>query len=611
MKHFFIFLLIFLNINVLVYAKESEEELCFQTLNEQVKKDPRFSWFSKILVNWDLSEVLYDEWKWSYLDLSDYKSFSRNLVTNPAHVSQKVEREKKGLTATDFLARRNNIATVIASDNYVVSQIVGFWRDSTFDFPVSAKATSYGDKYRLNGRFFKEFVLYTHHSITWDFLSCGLFHLTPLGGRQYSEVAETWYFTNTLQGNESQPALSNKKCSSGFEGEYLNKSGEKFYSMKTNVCALDYAQKDFVRMEILTVAYDNKSDFFNEYVVFPLQVEVMRDTDTTRWGLITIEDTFLDYLTTRTCLSLVHKNKSTLPKKCDGKYSWEVVYDATINNKLVTFFKNIIPQTSAAREFNFTQEDITASQWVVKFDSFPLDLYKKLESIPNPSFVEYIKLALSPNLEDYILYRKENNIVLSPYEEVFLACWLSYADRQDIIIDFLENVKDVNNFDTTQLSYKNPKFWDCVVPYPDKRNLSKKVEGSFPSNQLLAEVLSWEYKGPVVSESVTKMIQEQNELQTNYQNKIDEFTRQFNEGHITSEQLQAQIQTETKTLEQEMKQVEENYSKDIVNSTAQSLNSSGINASVESQIDFKIYIFIIVLVLIGGLFIVLAIKNKK
>jgi uncharacterized protein involved in exopolysaccharide biosynthesis len=70
------------------------------------------------------------------------------------------------------------------------------------------------------------------------------------------------------------------------------------------------------------------------------------------------------------------------------------------------------------------------------------------------------------------------------------------------------------------------------------------------------------------------MIQEQNELQTKYQTQVDEFTRQFNEGHITSEQLQSQIQTETKNLEQAMKQVEENYSKDIVNSTAQSLDTS-------------------------------------
>jgi hypothetical protein len=60
-----------------------------------------------------------------------------------------------------------------------------------------------------------------------------------------------------------------------------------------------------------------------------------------------------------------------------------------------------------------------------------------------------------------------------------------------------------------------------------------------------------------------------------------------------------------------MKQVEENYSKDIVNSTAQSLDTSWINSSVESQTDVKMYIFIIVLVLIGGIFIVLAIKNKK
>jgi hypothetical protein len=51
--------------------------------------------------------------------------------------------------------------------------------------------------------------------------------------------------------------------------------------MKTNVCALDYAQEDFVRQEILAVAYDNNSSFFNEYLIFPLQVTAMKNTDTT------------------------------------------------------------------------------------------------------------------------------------------------------------------------------------------------------------------------------------------------------------------------------------------------------------------------------------------
>ncbi|MDR1987976.1 MAG: hypothetical protein LBQ24_04450 [Candidatus Peribacteria bacterium] len=43
---------------------------------------------------------------------------------------------------------------------------------------------------------------------------------------------------------------------------------------------MDYTPDDLVKMELISIAYDNKSDFYNEYVIFPLQVESMRNRDT-------------------------------------------------------------------------------------------------------------------------------------------------------------------------------------------------------------------------------------------------------------------------------------------------------------------------------------------
>lgn len=130
---------------------------------------------------------------------------------------------------------------------------------------------------------------------------------------------------------------------------------------------------------------------------------------------------------------------------------------------------------------------------MVVYNNFPYDLYKKLLLIENKTFVDFIKISLTPNFETYILKRKEQNIVISPYEEVFLGCNIPYAERERIVIDFVQNLSDPKKIDLNNLTYSNPKFGDCIIPYPDKRNLNKVIPGSFESNQLLAQQLNGTY----------------------------------------------------------------------------------------------------------------------
>jgi hypothetical protein len=76
--------------------------------------------------------------------------------------------------------------------------------------------------------------------------------------------------------------------------------------MKSNICTLDYDLKDFVKMELISIAYDNNSSYYNEYIIFPLQVEAMRDRDIQRNGLMEIRDKFLEKVNRNTCLELPH-----------------------------------------------------------------------------------------------------------------------------------------------------------------------------------------------------------------------------------------------------------------------------------------------------------------
>gem|GEM_PF-5371202 len=46
---------------------------------------------------------------------------------------------------------------------------------------------------------FQEYVLYAHHNLRGEFLSCGLFHITPLDSYTYTNLQENHYFGNMIQ----------------------------------------------------------------------------------------------------------------------------------------------------------------------------------------------------------------------------------------------------------------------------------------------------------------------------------------------------------------------------------------------------------------------------
>jgi hypothetical protein len=158
--------------------------------------------------------------------------------------------------------------------------------------------------------------------------------------------------------------------------------------------------------------------------------------------------------------------------------------------------------------------------------------------------------SLSETFENYILARKQQWILISPYEEVFLDCNISYAEREQIVIDFLTNLENPKSIDLTNLTYSNPRFWDCIVPYPDKTHIDKLISDSFDSNKLLAEQLSWNYVWPEVSEDMVNLIKAQNELNAEYQSVVDELTQDFNVWKITNKELNEKIASERAKLDE-------------------------------------------------------------
>ena len=186
---------------------------------------------------------------------------------------------------------------------------------------------------------------------------------------------------------------------------------------------------------------------------------------------------------------------------------------------------------------------------MVIYDGLPYELFEKLKSIPDENFKLWLQVALTPNYEATLEQKQAQNELLTPEEEVFLACDIDYTTRMEIIMDFPEKLDPEANFDPQGLLYSNTKFGDCVIPYPDKRNTETVVEGSFASNQLFAEQLS--ATGTLLddlSEELKGLVAAQHQAEKTYNETMQAFQAQIDAGNITPE-LEAQINASREAFE--------------------------------------------------------------
>ncbi len=600
------------SVDALLFSWSRDEEYaCFDILNEAVKNDNRYV-DSDVMPDWDLSKVLFDEWNSSFVDFSNYYDFWYNASVNPVNTSN-------GNVYDDYLfyARRNNIGTIIAGNDYVLSQISWFWRDSNFDFPLESKTWQpFGDKYKMNGNFFKEYVVYTHHvrdnSEDYPLMSCWIVKVTPLWGRTFSDINESWYMTNILNGISPQAALWWNKCASWFEWEYVSESWEDFYKMKSNVCVQSYDESDYLKLEVISIAYDNDSERINEYYTHPLQVEAMRNNANHAQWLKWIQDTFRSKLENETCYRVIHWNKPNLPSRCNNKYGPISRNDANFS-LLEYFIPSVFAESRTRENFNLDSSiDVgipdEEDTGLMVYGNLPYKLYKKLENIPDESFREYMLLSVLPNFEELIKHREENDVLLTPFEETFLSCDLDYTERLNIVTRFLEDL-DIDKFSLSNLQYSNEKYGDCIVPYPDKDKLLTVVEWSFESNQLLAQKLSWEYSPAPDSPEVEAYIKKREELLSELNKNLEDIQKRFNAWEIDINRANVLKIEEREKINALLAE------NDIVSPAS---NTGNVDEIIQSNVSKKennniVYIAIIVFTLIGLASIAFGIyrKNKK
>jgi hypothetical protein len=148
-----------------------------------------------------------------------------------------------------------------------------------------------------------------------------------------------------------------------------------------------------------------------------------------------------------------------------------------------------------------------------EIEQFEIEEYEILISTENPQFIEYITTSINPETEIIIEEKINQNIVLTPFEQVFYNCNISLEERQEIVLDVLERIASWEIENLENITYSNPSFWDCIIPFPDVSHRETVVENSFVSNQLVAKTLLWEETNYQVHESIENIITQENEYQ--------------------------------------------------------------------------------------------------
>lgn len=464
------------------------------------------------------------------LDLSNYETF-----------------KKFRLNEKFYKARRNNIGTILAEKNYIKSQVITFWEKKTdFEFPLQNGDGWKSEWDQITPLYNK--LVYTHHLMKhWTFVSCGYFEIVPAKEGNYTWLSSEFYMTNGVSEGDSGFEIKNSNITKNIDGKDYT------YLVGTSrVPWIGHDQNPLFYMNIITVAYDNGSKFFNEYQTFPLQVKAMTNIDSTAkntYSVAELQTDFLDLVMKNTCLKIPHGEKSSLPNGCDDTFRAEPPSpkSANLQNRNRSLFSWIIPNTHAALDPSETENDEELpTSWALTVGGIPFALMQKLQAVPDKNFQAYLKTAVVPNIEEVFAYEKNNGEEwTSDYQEVFMACGIDYNERVEIVTEYLQNL-DPNNWDVNAITWKNPRFWDCIVPYPDKTHLDQIIADSFESNKVAAWLRTGKLSAQAPSDQQYtpeqwEKIEKQQKLAQAYNEKVLLYSSQLSSGKISQEEYDTLI----------------------------------------------------------------------
>ena len=117
------------------------------------------------------------------------------------------------------------------------------------------------------------------------------------------------------------------------------------------------------------------------------------------------------------------------------------------------------------------------------------EYYEALTAFNKDWFLDYISLALSPDIDADIELLSDLWITLTPFENVFLTCDIALWERRDIVRELIEDIYKENFTIVDDIVYSDIRFWDCIIPFPDSRRTASDISAlsnTFESNRYIA-----------------------------------------------------------------------------------------------------------------------------
>lgn len=440
-----------------------------------------------------------------------------------------------------FFAKRNNISTIKITPEkrkkgyWTMTEFVTWWWDTAFNFPLQKwddpQFNSYDyysewDSYWL----FKQNLIYVQYLLDGTFLSC-------------------WYIK--LSGDNLDNINQNNYMGNKFEWWWFQKLGkwdiwsDKFYWMKVLVKWLDWGENDLFDLNLIAIAYDNLSSYFNEYISYPLQIKAMTDTVAMASEEHTMQNVIMiyqRYLHDNTCFKLVHKNKPDLPKFCWLDYnSSSDLISYVKHNSMLSFIYNFFLDNVYALDMPSDAKErakkVLDSNSIATRNWIKLTTRLKLEKIKNESLKSKLIYVLSPASKVFIAKKQDKWEYISYDERIYKNCSLKHdqiAKNIEYIFDhYYKNWK----LDLSTPKYLNPEFGDCIIPYPDVRHKNKLIENSFIENKIaFIKETFWKDK-------VNTYEQEIHKATSSYEKKIQSLKKQYKEKLFAGDKKWADVIT--------------------------------------------------------------------
>lgn len=401
--------------------------------------------------------------------------------------------------------------------------------------------------------------------------------------------------------------------------------GKEFLVWKVSIGSNDYWDQPFFDAKVLTVAYNNHSVNLNEFETFPYQVKAMTNPDNVDSWIFWVVQEFRNSVKDNTCLKLVRPNGSLYPGVCWWKaksLSYMIKQEKTYNTQLSFLEKLILPQ-AYAKIWNVLSDDeqkilnqqTEKGRGIILFDGLPIEVLNKIKMIQDKWLSKSLISSVALWVDKIIKYKKDNWLPLSNYETIFSWCDITYDDRMKNVIDFVNKINDPNKIDYKNLEYLNPKFWDCIVPFPDKKHINQEIENSFPSNKYLARIEQNKDIDKAIIDNkneANKFINEKIILETEYNEKMQQIQKEI-DSWVYIEGLNEKInlvKTEFDKKSWEIDKKIEEITKWIETNKKDKDNNIEKNKQIENNYSNPV-IIVIILLLIWWIFLFIWLRRKS